>query len=267
VTGKEKVRFGFGARRLMVVFLGGGQTKPPGPSVRSLPCFSTPRVCAPVDRGPGRDDARSRRRRGRRGHVRDAPFRERPHRDARSSRRAMLRREVRRITRLPIVATVASRSGGDRGASAAGNEEEDALRTWTWKTAPCGRTCGCWRNGGDDARSAPGRVRRATRRRATDAGMSASSDEALHRWRCKTRSHPGAGSTPARAFATRHVSRTHLEVTDTLPATRAADMVMADMFVEGCAKVAARSARWNASNTHGLAFLSIKNLEPRSRFR
>jgi hypothetical protein len=233
VTGKEKVRFGFGARRLMVVFLGGGQTKPPGPSVRSLPCFSTPRVCAPVDRGPGRDDARSRRRRGRRGHVRDAPFRERPHRDARSSRRAMLRREVRRITRLPIVATVASRSGGDRGASAAGNEEEDALRTWTWKTAPCGRTCGCWRNGGDDARSAKGRVRRATRRRATDAGMSASSDEALHRWRCKTRSHPGAGSTPARAFATRHVSRTHLEVTDTLPATRAADMVMADMFVEG----------------------------------
>lgn len=267
MTGKEKVRFGFGARRLMVVFLGGGQTKPPGPSVRSLPCFSTPRVCAPVDRGPGRDDARSRRRRGRRGPVRDAPFRERPHRDARSSRRAMLRREVRRITRLPIGRTVASRSGGDRGASAAGNEEEDALRTWTWKTAPCGRTCGCWRNGGDDARSAPGRVRRATRRRATDAGMSASSDEALHRWRCKTRSHPGAGSTPARAFATRHVSRTHLEVTDTLPATRAADMVMADMFVEGCAKVAARSARWNASNTHGLAFLSIKNLEPRSRFR
>ena len=102
----------------------------------------------------------SRRRRGRRGPVRDAPFRERPHRDARSSRRAMLRREVRRITRLPIGRTVASRSGGDRGASAAGNEEEDAVRTWTWKTAPCGRTCGCWRNGGDDARSAPGRVRR-----------------------------------------------------------------------------------------------------------
>ena len=267
MTGKEKVRFGFGARRLMVVFFGGRTTtKPPGPS-RSRTVFSTPRVCAPVDRGPGRDDARSRRRRGRRGPVRDAPFRERPHRDARSSRRAMLRREVRRITRLPIVATVASRSGGDRGASAAGNEEEDAVRTWTWKTAPCGRTCGFGRNGGDDARSAKGRVRRATRRRATDAGMSASSDEALHRWRCKTRSHPGAGSTPARAFATRHVSRTHLEVTDTLPATRAADMVMADMFVEGCAKVAARSARWNASNTHGLAFLSIKNLEPRSRFR
>lgn len=148
MTGKEKVRFGFGARRLMVVFLGGGQTKPPGPSVRSLPCFSTPRVCAPVDRGPGRDGAPSRRRRGRRGPVRDAPFRERPHRDARSSRRAMLRREVRRITRLPIGRTVASRSGGDRGASAAGNEEEDAVRTWTWKTAPCGRTCGFGRNGG-----------------------------------------------------------------------------------------------------------------------
>jgi hypothetical protein len=109
-----------------VVFFGGRTTtKPPGPS-RSRTVFSTPRVCAPVDRGPGRDDARSRRRRGRRGPVRDAPFRERPHRDARSSRRAMLRREVRRITRLPIVATVASRSGGDRGASAAGNEEEDA---------------------------------------------------------------------------------------------------------------------------------------------
>jgi hypothetical protein len=267
VTGKEKVRFGFGARRLMVVFLGGGQTKPPGPSVRSLPCFSTPRVCAPVDRGPGRDDARSRRRRGRRGPVRDAPFRERPHRDARSSRRAMLRREVRRITRLPIVATVASRSGGDRGASAAGNEEEDAEAHLDLEDCTLRADLRVLEERGDDARSAPGRVRRATRRRATDAGMSASSDEALHRWRCKTRSHPGAGSTPARAFATRHVSRTHLEVTDTLPATRAADMVMADMFVEGCAKVAARSARWNASNTHGLAFLSIKNLEPRSRFR
>ena len=267
MTGKEKVRFGFGARRLMVVFLGGGQTKPPGPSVRSLPCFSTPRVCAPVDRGPGRDDARSRRRRGRRGPVRDAPFRERPHRDARSSRRAMLRREVRRITRLPIVATVASRSGGDRGASAAGNEEEDAEAHLDLEDCTLRADLRVLEERGDDARSAPGRVRRATRRRATDAGMSASSDEALHRWRCKTRSHPGAGSTPARAFATRHVSRTHLEVTDTLPATRAADMVMADMFVEGCAKVAARSARWNASHTHGLAFLSIKNLEPRSRFR
>lgn len=39
MTGKEKVRFGFGARRLAWFFLGGGQTKPPGPSVRSLPCF------------------------------------------------------------------------------------------------------------------------------------------------------------------------------------------------------------------------------------
>ena len=233
MTGKEKVRFGFGARRPMVVFFGGRTDKTAG-TVEVPPVFFRRRGCAlrSIEGREGTTRA-SRRRRGRRGPVRDAPFRERPHRDARSSRRAMLRREVRRITRLPIGRTVASRSGGDRGESAAGNEEEDAVRTWTWKTAPCGRTCGCWRNGGDDARSAPGRVRRATRRRATDAGMSASSDEALHRWRCKTRSHPGAGSTPARAFATRHVSRTHLEVTDTLPATRAADMVMADMFVEG----------------------------------
>ena len=159
MTGKEKVRFGFGARRLMVVFLGGGQTKPPGPSVRSLPCFSTPRVCAPVDRGPGRDDARSRRRRGRRGHVRDAPFRERPHRDARSSRRAMLRREVRRITRLPIGRTVASRSGGDRGASAAGNEEEDAEAHLDLEDCTLRADLRVLEERGDDARSAPGRVR------------------------------------------------------------------------------------------------------------
>jgi hypothetical protein len=231
VTGKEKVRFGFDARRRGFFWGEDRQNRRDrrGPG----PCFSTPRVCAPVDRGPGRDDARVLSPpRTTRACARRAVS------GATASRRAFVasrdaRREVRRITRLPIGRTVASRSGGDRGASAAGNEEEDAVRTWTWKTAPCGRTCGCWRNGGDDARSAPGRVRRATRRRATDAGMSASSDEALHRWRCKTRSHPGAGSTPARAFATRHVSRTHLEGTDTLPATRAADMVMADMFVEG----------------------------------
>ena len=43
------------------------------------------------------------------------------------------------------------------------------------------------------------------------------------------------------SHATRPVPRTHLEVTDTLPATRAADMVMADMFVWGCGRVAARS--------------------------
>ena len=233
MTGKEKVRFGFGARRLMVVFLGGGQTKPPGPSVRSLPCFSTPRVCAPVDRGPGRDDARvPSPPRTTRACARRAVS------GATASRRAFVasrdaRREVRRITRLPIVATVASRSGGDRGASAAGNEEEDAEAHLDLEDCTLRADLRVREERGDDARSAPGRVRRATRRRATDAGMSASSDEALHRWRCKTRSHPGAGSTPARAFATRHVSRTHLEVTDTLPATRAADMVMADMFVEG----------------------------------
>lgn len=55
--------------------------------------------------------------------------------------------------------------------------EEDALRTWTWKTASCGWTCGFGRGGDDGTRSAPGREARATRRRATDAGMSASCDD------------------------------------------------------------------------------------------
>ena len=234
-----------------------------------------PSMCSPPGVRSGRTRAGSGRRVGPPARPRttrtvarrvDPP---RTHRGARLSRRAMrpatsagYPAESRwrwRKSRLGAVASERERSPETR--------EEDALRTWTWKTASCGWTCGFGRGGDDGTRSAPGREARATRRRATDAGMSASSDEALHRWRCKTRSHPGAGSTPARAFATRHVSRTHLEVTDTLPATRAADMVMADMFVEGCAKVAARSARWNASNTHGLAFLSIKNLEPRSRFR
>lgn len=62
--------------------------------------------------------------------------------------------------------------------------EEDALRTWTWKTASCGWTCGFGRGGDDGTRSAPGREARATRRRATDAGMSASCDDGG----CETRS-------------------------------------------------------------------------------
>ena len=56
MTGKEKVRFGFGARR-RGFFLGEDRRNRRdrrGPSR----VFSTPRVCAPVDRGPGRDDAR-----------------------------------------------------------------------------------------------------------------------------------------------------------------------------------------------------------------
>lgn len=84
-------------------------------------------------------------------------------------------RDVRGIPRLR------SRSPKSRlGAVASERErspetrEEDALRTWTWKTAPCGWTCRFGRGGGDGTRSAPGREARATRRRATDAGMSAS---------------------------------------------------------------------------------------------
>ena len=84
-------------------------------------------------------------------------------------------RDVRRIprlrwrwpkSRLGAVASERERSPETR--------EEDALRTWTWKTAPCGWTCGFGRGGDDGTRSAPGREARATRRRATDAGMSAS---------------------------------------------------------------------------------------------
>ena len=68
------------------------------------------------------------------------------------------------------------------------------------------------------------------------------------------------------SHATRPVPRTHLEVTETLPATRAADMVMADMFVWGCGRVAARSARWNASRTRALSlFIDKKNLRSPSR--
>lgn len=149
MTGKEKVRFGFGARRKRWwFFLGGGRQQNRRDRRGPGPCFSTPRVCAPVDRGPGRDDARvPSPPRTTRACARRAGS------GATASRRAFVasrdaRREVRRITRLPIGRTVASRSGGDRGASAAGNEEEDAVRTWTWKTAPCGRTCGFGRNGG-----------------------------------------------------------------------------------------------------------------------
>lgn len=87
-------------------------------------------------------------------------------------------RDVRRIPRLR------SRSPKSRlGAVASERErspetrEEDALRTWTWKTASCGWTCGFGRGGDDGTRSAPGREARATRRRATDAGMSASCDD------------------------------------------------------------------------------------------
>jgi len=74
-----------------------------------------------------------------------------------------------RKSRLGAVASERERSPETR--------EEDALRTWTWKTASCGWTCGFGRGGDDGTRSAPGREARATRRRATDAGMSASCDD------------------------------------------------------------------------------------------
>ena len=265
MTGKEKVRFGFDARR-RGFFWGEDDNKTAG-TVEVPPVFFD---------AEGVRSGRSRAGKGRRA---------RPVAAADDAGLCATRRfgSDRIETRVRRVARCAPRGPPDNPASH--RRHSRVSERWRPRSERCrkrrrGRCAhldledctlraDLWvrEERGDDARSAPGRVRRATRWRATDAGMSASSDEALHRWRCKTRSHPGAGSTPARAFATRHVSRTHLEVTDTLPATRAADMVMADMFVEGCAKVAARSARWNASNTHGLAFLSIKNLEPRSRFR
>ena len=81
---------------------------------------------------------------------------------------------------------------------------------------------------------------------------------------CEKREARGCRIDARASHATRPVPRTHLEVTDTLPATRAADMVMADMFVWGCGRVAARSARWNASRSHALAS-DKKNLESQSR--
>ena len=90
-------------------------------------------------------------------------------------------RDVRRIPRRKSVevAKVASRSGGEHARERSPEtREEDALRTWTWKTAPCGWTCGFGRGGDDGTRSAPGREARATQvARATDAGMSASCDD------------------------------------------------------------------------------------------
>lgn len=78
---------------------------------------------------------------------------------------------------------------------------------------------------------------------------------------CEKREARGCRIDARASHATRPVPRTHLEVTDTLPATRAADMVMADMFVWGCGRVAARSARWNASRTRALSlFIDKKNL-------
>ena len=153
MTEKEKVRFGFGARR-RGFFL--GEDRRDRRDRRGPSRVFRRRGCAlrSIEGREGTTRA-SRRCRGRRGKPRDAPF-------LRDRVETRVRRVARCAPRGPPDnparhrSPVASRSGGDR-ASAAGNEEEDALRTWTWKTAPCGRTCGFGRNGGDDARSAPGR--------------------------------------------------------------------------------------------------------------
>ena len=137
--------------REAAIFFGGGQTSRPTVEVKKMPSFfDAEGVRSGRSRaGSGRRVA-SRRGRGRRGTPRDASFlRERVEVRVVASRDA--RREVRRITRLRSIGRQ-SRLGAvatERARALAGNEEEDALRTWTWKTAPCGWTCGFGRNGGD----------------------------------------------------------------------------------------------------------------------
>lgn len=138
--GEEAVRFSLGARQ------------------RRLFAFArTPRTPSVFD-AEGMRSGRTRAGKGRRaGHFAaadDGNLRTTRHLFANASRCSSVAsrdapRGVRRITRLAIGRQSRVSERWRASERSPETRREDAVRTWTWKTAPCGRTCGFGRSGGE----------------------------------------------------------------------------------------------------------------------